>query len=297
MAKNSKILYEQRLEHVLRYIDDHLEHPLNLEHIAQTAYFSPYHFHRLFHALTGETPNALITRLRLERAANQMLYQRKPSITDIALRSGFQTSSSFCNAFKKHFGINPSQWRKQNSKNGQVFINQLVDNQLMMKNETQHLEFPVHQQKRKALHIAYASSRSGYDEQSIAQAWQKILAWAESQHLLNDKTQYISIAFDNPDITQAHQCRYFAGIVIDDPCLITPAGIAHYYLPAGDYAILQFNEDIALVPTAYQYLYKHWLLQSEFQAIDSPTFEYLYQLGPDKNRRLRTDICLPIAPL
>jgi len=87
---------------------EHIELDLRdtVEDVAREACLSRFHFHRLFTAMTGETPHRYIARLRLERA-RAMLRDRERSIGDVALASGFATPSAFSSAFSKHFGYPP----------------------------------------------------------------------------------------------------------------------------------------------------------------------------------------------
>jgi len=107
----SRAQYASRFNKVLDYIQANLAAPLGLETLAAVACFSPYHFHRLFHAWTGETTHDFILRLRLERAARHLVYDRQRSITEIALDCGFASASSFARAFKSFHGIPASEWR------------------------------------------------------------------------------------------------------------------------------------------------------------------------------------------
>ena len=61
--------YKERLLRVLVYIQQHLDEPLALETLAARACLSPYHFHRVFTGMIGESLQSHIRRLRLERAA------------------------------------------------------------------------------------------------------------------------------------------------------------------------------------------------------------------------------------
>lgn len=47
--------YRERLSRVQAYIHDHLDQPLDLARLAEVAHLSPYHWHRVYHALYGET--------------------------------------------------------------------------------------------------------------------------------------------------------------------------------------------------------------------------------------------------
>ena len=66
--ENTTVSYQQRILRVLTYIKNHLDEPLDLPQLADIAYFSPHHFHRIFSELVGETVKEHVRRLKLERA-------------------------------------------------------------------------------------------------------------------------------------------------------------------------------------------------------------------------------------
>lgn len=102
--------YRARLEQVITFLAAHLAEPLSLETLAGVAGFSPYHFHRIFSGLLGETPGDALNRLRLERAAN-LLLKSPQSVTAIALACGFSSSAAFARSFRQHFGVTASAYR------------------------------------------------------------------------------------------------------------------------------------------------------------------------------------------
>lgn len=138
IQENSRIEYRSRINRVMDYIDLHLEQPLELKDIAGIANFSPYHFHRIFTFLMGETPIDYIQRLRVEKAAWKLQQKPSISITEIAYTCGFGSISLFSRTLKKYFGITPTEFSKTEkpvythdgklfSKNGQVLHKNLKD--------------------------------------------------------------------------------------------------------------------------------------------------------------------------
>jgi AraC-like DNA-binding protein len=79
--------------------------------LARDAHYSRFHFQRIFRQVTGETPGSCQRRLRLERAAYQLL-QDDLSITTIAIEAGFGSLEGFSRAFRKMAGISPNQFRR-----------------------------------------------------------------------------------------------------------------------------------------------------------------------------------------
>ena len=61
--------YEARMLRVIDYIHDNLDGDLSLDNLADVAAMSRFHWHRVFHAMTGETCAAAVRRVRLNRAA------------------------------------------------------------------------------------------------------------------------------------------------------------------------------------------------------------------------------------
>lgn len=110
---DSKQAYFRLVNKAEDYIEQNLKEPILLRDLAQNANLSEFHFHRIFRKYATETVNQFIIRFKLERAAIFLLVNPKMSITDIALEYGYNDSSSFSRSFKKHFGISPLKYRKQ----------------------------------------------------------------------------------------------------------------------------------------------------------------------------------------
>jgi len=101
-------VYEERMLRVLVYIQQRLDDELALPQLARVAHFSPYHFHRIFRGMVGESVKGHIRRLRLERAATH-LKQTRRSVTRIAFEAGFEAHESFTRAFRAVFRDLPQQ--------------------------------------------------------------------------------------------------------------------------------------------------------------------------------------------
>lgn len=72
--------YVKRILKVLIYIEDHVEEEMTLDELAKVACLSPFHFHRLFQAIVGETLYKYAKRLRLEKAAESSYIRNSPSL-------------------------------------------------------------------------------------------------------------------------------------------------------------------------------------------------------------------------
>lgn len=75
--------YIKRVNTILLFIDENLDSELSLEIVANVGFYSPFHFHRIFKAITNETLNSYITRKRIEKTASILLHQKNVSITEL----------------------------------------------------------------------------------------------------------------------------------------------------------------------------------------------------------------------
>ena len=101
----------RRVRRVSEFIRNNLDGELTLDKLSREAHFSPFHFHRIFNAVVGESVMAHIRRLRLERAARHLKKTRRPVIR-VALDTDYETPEAFCRAFKTLTGLSPSSFRK-----------------------------------------------------------------------------------------------------------------------------------------------------------------------------------------
>ena len=100
--------YAERVNLAIDHVVGHLGEPLRLADVARAARLSPFHFHRVFQVLVGETLAEFVKRLRLERALVLMAHGPRSSLTTIALACGFSSSSDFSRCFKQRYGTAPS---------------------------------------------------------------------------------------------------------------------------------------------------------------------------------------------
>jgi transcriptional regulator GlxA family with amidase domain len=103
-------IHVERIQAVQRYIRDHLEEPLQREFLADIACLSVPQLHRVFTGCVGENVATYVRRIRLERGARK-LRMGAVDITEVALAAGYQTHAAFGKAFKKQFGLSPSEFR------------------------------------------------------------------------------------------------------------------------------------------------------------------------------------------
>ncbi len=119
--------YISRINRVLDYIERNIDREFTLDELASVAFFSKYHFHRIFNALMGETLFDFIQRTRVEKGAGLLLKNSKTTVTTVAYACGFSSHSLFTRTFKKYFNMSPSRWREEKSNQGQTKSNIVHD--------------------------------------------------------------------------------------------------------------------------------------------------------------------------
>jgi AraC family transcriptional regulator len=101
-----------QLKRVVEYIEQHLNQPVTLADMAGVTGLSDFHFARMFKKTTGHPPHHYLLHRRLCRARH-LLTGTSLTMTEIALRCGFGSSSHFSNRFRHEAGISPSEYRSQ----------------------------------------------------------------------------------------------------------------------------------------------------------------------------------------
>ena len=284
MLDHSKL--HPRLDHSVNYIArvnraiDHivrnLAEPLRLADVASAAYFSPFHFHRVFRALLGETLNQFVKRLRLERSVYLMSHAPKRSLTDVALDSGFASSADFSRNFKQHFGVAPRAFDLASFRDAkrnefeQVLLGQIGAASITSLPPGQNPDgFSVQLRDLPARTVAYLRVFDPYREGVAQAACERLLSWAIERGLADG--QWLGYMWEEPEIVALADCRYDVAVVVD---AVTPTGeIGRFDFPPMRVAEVVLSGDIALESRAIDWLYKTWLPHSGYEPDDQPAFE------------------------
>jgi AraC family transcriptional regulator len=268
--------YQQRLNRVISYIQQHMDEVLTVEKLADIACLSPFHFHRIFSAHFNESIYSHIKRIRLERAAMKLQTSAK-SITEIAVASGYQSSSAFTKAFRQHFGQSPKCFRPQ----GYVF------DQGSQPPESTLVDLPRQQ-------VIFVREIGSY-QQAAGNAWKTLYDSIGFQNVDYQNQKAIGITYDSPEITDEQFIRYDACLTATDGALAKGI-VGTQYLAGGRYAVFSHRGAYESIDRTYQAIYKEWLPQSGLELRDVPSFCHYHQFAPSgvAEDALLTDIYLPI---
>ena len=258
--------YIARVNRAIDHIVQGLDQPLNLEQVAQVADFSPFHFHRVFRALMGETLNDFINRQRLERALFLMSHDRDRSLTDVALDCGFSSSSDFSRSFKKRYGVPPS----------------VIDLATFRDNRRQQLDglprlppgenpdgFEVHVRRLPQRTLAYIRVLDPYQPDRVKNATERLMTWASENNVLDNR--WYGYMWEDPEIVALADCRYDIAVEVKE---VDPTGeIGRIQFPPMTVAEIEIRGSVELELRALDWLFGSWLPNSGYLPSDQPSFE------------------------
>jgi len=277
MKASTRLDYAARIQDAVDWLERHQSEDVTPAQLARVACFSPYHFHRIFRGVRGESVMQCLRRLRLERAALR-LRRTDDDVTEVALDAGFGSHEGFTRAFKDHFGEPPSSWRKHPPARLSARTAPLA---------VPEVELRTTQRQR------FLCTRHQGSFADVPIAWAELVALAGG--LLAGATM-IGRYPDDPDVTPDGKLRFDVGFVgVDPPAM--PAGLRDDEIPAGRWAIAIHAGSYATLSETYLQLVGGWFVQIGHQLADLPCIErYLNTPANTAEADLRTEVWAPIAP-
>ena len=220
-----QLSYRNSLNKAFHYIDENLNENLSLDIISQIACFSPFHFHRIFKALTGETLNEYIGRRRIEKSAIELIH-KSTTIEEVSLKYGFNDISTFSRAFKRFYKMNPTQFRKQNpykynrirqykSKNRQEYpdIKKYIRTINNLKNWIK-MNASIEIKRVPKMELAYVSN---IGDANMSASYSKLINWATSKGLMTDDAKLLTIYHNSFKITSEDKVRMSVCLLLKQP--------------------------------------------------------------------------------
>ncbi len=309
----SKEEYIARINQVMEFIEKHVNESINLDSMANIAHFSPFHFHRIFSVLVGETPANFLQRIRVEKAAQQLKDYPRKSISDIAFDCGYSSTALFSRTFKKHFGLSASEFRLLDkplmvkngvyyskigqplSKKSKLFV---AENEELCPVNIKQLiimETKINIQEMPEMQVIYCRHTGEFNQ--IGQAYGKLMQFAGPRGLLNNSdAKTLTLYHDDPTVTAIEKVRQSACLVISKEVKIE-GEIGKLTIPAGKFAVGRFEIDVTEFEQAWNTMCL-WFTESGYEPGTGNPYE-LYHNDHTKHpeHKFILDICIPVKTM
>lgn len=285
LADLANLDYVNRINRAIDHITRNLAQPLKLGEVARVAAFSPFHFHRIFRAMMGETVHDFVKRTRLDRALYLMSHDQRP-LTEIALEVGFSSSSEFSRSFKARFGVSPrafnlQDWRDTHAARIEPKIARAATGEA----------FKVRMRELPERRVAYLRVLRPFEKGRVATAAAKLVAWAKRRGLADG--QWLGYMWEEPELVPLEMCRYDVGLEIPEGVQLDEE-VCEQHFPAMTVAELEFKGTTQLEVHAFDWLYGTWLPRSGRAPAHQPVFEAWNGL-PFEHGESHFDLCIQLA--
>jgi len=286
----------ERIIRSFEYIEKNLKEKVSLIEIAGQSFFSPYHFHRVFYAITGETVGDYIRKRRLTEASYELINTNK-NIIEIALDYQYQSHEAFIRSFKRIYGISPGQYRK-NGKTIALFEKKpmTIEKLLTLKEQTSMQPKIITIDEFKVVGLRGYSSISN---NRIPALWTIFMPRTGEIKNISQPMKCYGICENIPDYKMAEFTNdtEFAELVsvgvsdFDD----IPEGMVTKVIPKAEYAVFTHKGSLSTLRNTYDYIYGTWIPNSEYEFASTDDFElYDERFKGVDNPESELDIYIPI---
>lgn len=316
MKDETRSFYRRAVRRAVEQVVADLDQALDLEALARGAALSPFHFHRIFRGMVGETPLELHRRLRLERAAWTLLHTDAP-VTTVAFAAGYDTHESFTRAFRSRYACSPSELRRAAhaahataatdpgadcvrppqielaTRSGIHF--QPHGGPLPALSFQPHGGPPMNVTVKDMPAMRVATIRHIGPYPRISQAFARLGQIAGPAGLLRPGAAMIALYHDDPETTAEAELRSDAALVVP-PDAALPEGLGEAELPAGRYATATHVGPYQELGDAWARLMGEWLPASGERLGEGVSYE-IYRNTPETTppAELITELYVPLA--
>jgi len=295
--------YLERINKVLHYVDQNLDGDLSLATIAEVGCYSPFHLHRLFKAITGETLNAYITRKRIEKIASYLMHRRELTISELSTQFGFNSNSSLTRTFTKFYGMSPSQFRnllpgeyskicqvdRKNGKDIPVFEQYICNIKECLNYMLMHAKIEIKEMPK--VDLAYVTQ---IGEEGLDGAFERMFVWAQKQKLVQRPDfRFFRVYHDSFKITQPVKVRMSIGVPVD-ASVSTSGEIGLTSLERSNHVVARFEIEPRDFGKSWEGFFV-WMNENGYKKSERDPYEILYNdFRSHPEGKCVVDFCVPI---
>jgi AraC family transcriptional regulator len=267
--------YFKQLEKAILYIEKNLKAKIRLDDIAEEIHLSKYHFHRIFHAIVGETVYDYIRNRRITNASDELLNSDK-KIVDVSFDYQFESQEAFTRSFKAIYHMTPAKYRKEKLKK-MVFRKNEYNKERLHHIISGITKEPIIVEKDEIKIIGMATKTSLINN-SIPKLWN---AFLKHKDKIQNKTHpeiiigagYKANNFNSFDFHENTTFQYVVGKKITDIINI-PEGMELIKIPTCKYAVFRHKGKFDKFGLSYVYIYGSWFPKSGYKVSNSPDLEW-----------------------
>ena len=290
MAKQEIVVtdYRKRINQAAKFMQDNAFRQLSINEIAATANFSPFHFHRIFSAFTGETIFEYLTTVRMNKAVEMLIAGSR--ISHIAINSGYQTTAAFNKVFKKTFGCSTTVYRQKTPGGKMPFMPAITD---VIKSDFQPVITILPDMN--LLYVRRKGRNYGQRTKAADDAFYYLYNWLIKYFENPRFLKRIGIIQDVDEVN-GDECRFDGCVEIDDFSKYPLTGdVKSTIISKGKWAIFLHKGPYNTLWQTWNRIYRYWLPIAGLELRDVSPFE-IYHNSPLYTRpaELLTDIHIPI---
>lgn len=253
--------YYHSITQVLHYIKKHLGENLNLQQLAEIANISPYHFHRIFKSVIGESLANYINRIRMEYVAIH-LKNTDLSLAKLAMQTGYSSEQALSRAFRKHFDLPPKTFKR-------LFFKKSFEQELVPR-----------------ICIVTSKNIISLNKKLLGkEGWNKLYVYAMMNQLLTEYTEHLELIHGN---------EYIPALSLEKP-LKSNKHIIGDSLSKGLYAIFTHQGISSGVDKLHTAIHNYWIPKSKYKLRNSISYVvYLNHQTRPTSRQL-AEIYIPLV--
>jgi AraC family transcriptional regulator len=276
--------YYHRIQNAIEFIELNLKEDINITDIASKAYFSPFHFQRLFQAICGFSVQGYIRKRRMTEAA-LLLKKTDKTILEIAIALQYGSQEAFTRAFHSCFSITPNKYRKLQKSNVNYF------EKINFMDYKKKIQGDLNIDKLNIIHLnkTYIAGYEYITNLDEEKYFNEIPGFYDN---FGRNEYYMRITGRiAPAFPFGVSCNYsddggfsfVVGEAIKQPIEELEDGFVNLEIPEGKYAEFKINSSVGMAQNTWRYIYGTWLPNSNYERREGPDFEV-------------TDVCKSVHP-
>ena len=255
-----------------------------LETLARQASLSPFHFHRVWRAATGETLGRTLTRLRLSRALQ--LLAAGETVTQAALAVGYASPQALARTFRQTLDVTPAELRGRTAQ-----ATALLD-RLQPPSAQTFEPLTVELVEIAPFEVVALRARGAFDD--LDDAFGRLFGWAETAGVVDGIEALIGVPLGDHRDLPPHALQFDAALRLPVPATV-PQPLRRLTIGGGRYARARHVGPYSGLEEMTDRLLAQWWPASGERLRDAP-LHYHFLDDPEQvaEADLRADILLPL---